>query len=301
MKKSIGWLSLALLMGCAGGKENYDATGTFETTEVVVSAEASGRLLRLSLEEGDSLEANRIVGLVDTVQLALKRDQLLANLKSVESQRPDLQKQIAGLKQRLSTALKEKQRVENLLKAGAANGKQLDDWEAQVALLEKEVAAQQSSLQNTVNSLSQQGLSVAIQIAQVEDQLNKCRLESPINGVVLSKYVEEGELVSFGKPLFKVGDMRRMILRAYLTSTQLASVKTGDRVTAYLDYGTDTPISYSGKITWISDRAEFTPKTILTKDERADQVYAVKIAVRNDGRIKIGMYGGVVFKPSKDE
>lgn len=138
MKKSIGWLSLALLMGCAGGKENYDATGTFETTEVVVSSEASGRLLRLSLEEGDSLEANRIVGLVDTVQLSLKRDQLLANLKSVESQRPDLQKQIAGLKQRLSTALKEKQRVENLLKAGAANGKQLDDWEAQVALLEKD-------------------------------------------------------------------------------------------------------------------------------------------------------------------
>jgi len=252
-------------------------------------------------------------------------------MKSVESQRPDLAKQIAATKQQIATAQREKRRVESLLAAGAANQKQLDDWEAQVALLERQLVAQESSLRNSTNSLTEQGNSVAIQIAQVDDQLNKCYILSPIDGTVLAKYAEAGELaaigkplfkvgevdrmylrayitseqlskvklgdqVTVGKPLFKVGELDRMYLRAYITSEQLSSVKLGDEVRVYADYGNSERKEYSGVVTWISDRSEFTPKTILTQNERANLVYAVKIAVKNDGLLKIGMYGGITFK-----
>lgn len=296
MKKILLISAVALLAACGKGTSNYDATGTFETTEVLVSSEANGRLFALQLEEGDSLQANQAVGLVDTVQLSLKRQQLLASMKAVQVQRPDLQKQIAALRQRLATAQKEKRRAESLLKAGAANQKQLDDWEAQVSLIQKEIIAQQSSLQNSSQSLSEQGSSLAIQMAQIDDQLAKCHIISPLSGTVLAKYAEVGELATVGKPLFKVAEMNKMYLRAYITSEQLATVKLGQVVTVYADYGNDSQQPYSGTVTWISDRSEFTPKTILTKNERADLVYAVKIAVKNDGRLKIGMYGGVKFQ-----
>lgn len=286
-------LSLIALSACGSGTPKYDATGTFETTEVLVSAEASGRLLRFDIEEGTNLEARQNIGLIDTVQLYLKKLQLQASMKSVESQRPDFNKQIAAIKQQIATAEREKQRVENLLKAGAANQKQLDDWDAQLALLNRQLVAQKSSLQNSTTSLTEQGSSVGIQVAQVEDQLSKCTITSPISGIVLTKYAEAGELAAVGKPLFKVADMQRMYLRAYITSAQLSGVKLGQQVTVYSDYGTDEHREYPGVVTWISDRSEFTPKTILTKDERANLVYAVKIAVKNDGFLKIGMYGGL--------
>ena len=190
----------------------------------------------------------------------------------------------------------EKKRVENLLAAGAANQKQLDDWDAQVKLLERQLVAQESSLQNSTNSLIEQGNSVAIQVAQMEDQLAKCHVQSPIEGTVLAKYAEAGELAAIGKPLFKVAEVDRMYLRAYITSEQLSKVKLGDQVTVYADYGNSEQKAYPGVVTWISDRSEFTPKTILTKNERANLVYAVKIAVKNDGALKIGMYGGVTLK-----
>ena len=190
----------------------------------------------------------------------------------------------------------EKKRVENLLAAGAANQKQLDDWDAQVKLLERQLVAQESSLQNSTNSLIEQGNSVAIQVAQMEDQLAKCHVQSPIEGTVLAKYAEAGELAAIGKPLFKVAEVDRMYLRAYITSEQLSQVKLGDEVTVYADYGNSEQKAYPGVVTWISDRSEFTPKTILTKNERANLVYAVKIAVKNDGALKIGMYGGVTLK-----
>ncbi|MEG2856414.1 HlyD family secretion protein [Bacteroides sp.] len=286
---------LLLVFACGNKSPRYDATGTFEATEVLVSSEAAGRILRLGIEEGEVLKAGQKVGLIDTVQLYLKQLQLQASMKSVESQRPDLKKQIAAVQQQIVTAEREKKRVENLLKAGAANQKQLDDWEAQIALLTKQLAAQQSSLQHSTNSLTEQGSSVGIQVAQVADQLAKCHLASPIDGTVLAKYAEAGELASIGKPLFKVADMQQLYLRAYITSEQLADVKLGQSVTVYADYGTDRHTTYPGVLTWISDRSEFTPKTILTKDERANLVYAVKIAVENDGLLKIGMYGGVTF------
>ena len=282
-KIGIYGMAVWMLSACGNGTPDYDATGTFEATEVIVSAEAAGKLLQLEVEEGTRLKAGEEVGLVDTVQLYLKKLQLEASMKSVESQRPDLAKQIAATKQQITTAQREKKRVENLLAAGAANQKQLDDWDAQVTLLQRQLIAQESSLMKSTNSLTEQGNSVSIQVAQVEDQLNKCHIQSPIEGTVLAKYAEGGELASVGKPLFKVGEVDRMYLRAYVTSEQLSQVKLGDKVTVYSDYGN-------------SEHSEFTPKTVLTKNERANLVYAVKIAVKNDGSLKIGMYGGVVWK-----
>ena len=296
VKIGLWGVALLLVSACGNRLPDYDATGTFEATEVIVSAEASGKILQLKVEEGTRLKVGEEVGLVDTVQLYLKKLQLEASMKSVESQRPDLAKQIAATKQQIATAQREKRRVESLLAAGAANQKQLDDWEAQVALLERQLVAQESSLRNSTNSLTEQGNSVAIQIAQVDDQLNKCYILSPIDGTVLAKYAEAGELATVGKPLFKVGELDRMYLRAYITSEQLSSVKLGDEVRVYADYGNSERKEYSGVVTWISDRSEFTPKTILTQNERANLVYAVKIAVKNDGLLKIGMYGGLTFK-----
>lgn len=284
---------LALFSACGNGAPKYDATGTFETTEVLVSAEASGRLLYFDIEEGMLLKAGEEVGVVDTVQLYLKKLQLEASIKSVEEQRPDILKQVAATKEQISAAGRERNRVANLLKVGAANQKQLDDAEDQLEVLRKQLVAQNSTLSNSHQSLTWQSSSVGIQVAQVEDQLKKCHITSPITGTVLAKYAEAGELTAMGTPLFKVADTEQMYLRAYITSEQLSQVKLGQKVTVFSDYGTDEHKQYPGVVTWISDTSEFTPKTILTKNERANLVYAVKIAVHNDGLLKIGMYGGV--------
>ncbi|WP_029328761.1 HlyD family secretion protein [Bacteroides sp. 14(A)] len=286
---------LALFSACGNGAPKYDATGTFETTEVLVSAEASGRLLYFDIEEGMLLKAGEEVGVVDTVQLYLKKLQLEASLKSVEEQRPDILKQVAATKEQISAAQRERNRVANLLKVGAANQKQLDDAEDQLEVLRKQLVAQNSTLSNSHQSLTWQSSSVGIQVAQVEDQLKKCHITSPITGTVLAKYAEAGELTAMGTPLFKVADTEQMYLRAYITSEQLSQVKLGQKVTVFSDYGTNEHKQYPGVVTWISDTSEFTPKTILTKNERANLVYAVKIAVHNDGLLKIGMYGGVEF------
>ena len=286
---------LALFSACGNGAPKYDATGTFETTEVLVSAEASGRLLYFDIEEGMLLKAGEEIGVVDTVQLYLKKLQLEASIKSVEEQRPDILKQVAATKEQISAAGRERNRVANLLKVGAANQKQLDDAEDQLEVLRKQLVAQNSTLSNSHQSLTWQSSSVGIQVAQVEDQLKKCHITSPITGTVLAKYAEAGELTAMGTPLFKVADTEQMYLRAYITSEQLSQVKLGQKVTVFSDYGTDEHKQYLGVVTWISDTSEFTPKTILTKNERANLVYAVKIAVHNDGLLKIGMYGGVEF------
>lgn len=283
----------ALLWACSGGLADYDATGTFEATEVTVSAEAQGRLLTFGIEEGDSLRMGQQVGVIDTLQLYLKRLQLEASMKSVDRQRPDIMKQVAATQEQIRQAERERTRVANLLQVGAANRKDLDDAETLLEVLRRQLEAQQSSLQRSDQSLTWQSSSVAIQVAQVDDQLAKCRICSPLTGTVLAKYAEAGELAVPGTPLFKVADMEQIYLRAYVTSSQLSSVRLGQRLTVYADYGDDLRQAYPGVVTWISDTAEFTPKTILTKDERASQVYAVKIAVKNDGRLKLGMYGGV--------
>lgn len=288
-------LTFTAIFSACHAESNFDATGTFEATEIIVSAETSGKLFYLNAEEGTRLKQGEEVGLTDTIQLYLHKLQLEASMKSVESQRPDIRKQIAATKEQIATAERERNRVENLLQVNAANRKQLDDWNSQLAVLRRQLDAQVSSLENNTASLNEQSSSVAIQAAQIADQLQKCHILSPISGTVLAKYAEPGELATPGKPLFKIADMENLFLRAYVTSTQLASVTLGQKVKVIADFGNEIGPEYEGKITWIADEAEFTPKTILTDDERANQVYAVKIAVRNDGKIKLGMYGKVKF------
>ena len=296
MKSFMIGVSAYLLASCSSGVARYDATGTFEATEVIVSSEASGKLMVFEVEEGMRLKAGQEVGIIDTVQLYLKKLQLEANVKSVEGQRPDILKQVAATREQIVQARRERDRIANLLRVDAANRKQLDDAESLLEVLNRQLEAQNSTLQNSDRSLTWQSSSVGIQVAQVEDLLRKCHVCSPITGTVLAKYMEAGELAAQGSPLFKVADMEQIYLRAYITSEQLSQVRLGQEVEVYADYGGDNRKTYPGIVTWISENSEFTPKTILTKDERANLVYAVKIAVRNDGMLKIGMYGGVNLK-----
>ena len=291
--KRILILAVAIMTACSGSKNEFDATGTFEAMEITVSAEQNGRLLRFDVTEGMQLKALQQVGLIDTVQLALQARALGATKESIANQRPDLTKQIAATRQQLMKAEMEQQRFENLVKDHAANQKQLDDAISAVNVLKKQLEAQVSALNNTTQSLNSQMNATDIQRLQVLDQLQKCHISTPIAGTVLSKYMEPGEFVTIGKPLFKMADIENMYLRAYITSSQLARVKIGQDMKVLADFGGGDRKKYQGVVTWISERSEFTPKTILTNDERADLVYAVKIAVKNDGFIKIGMYGEV--------
>ena len=290
---------LSLTAACGNGNGDYDASGTFESTEIIVSAEANGKIMRFNVEEGDLLKDGQEVGYIDTVQLYLKKMQLLTSVKSVQSRRSDIAKQIAATKEQIAKAEKEKKRNENLLKSNAATQKQVDDIDSQLAVLQKQLAAQISTLQNSNQSVTEESSAMEIQVAQVEDQLQKSHIISPINGTVLSKYAEAGELATQGKPLFKIADIENMYLRAYIIADQLTQMKLGQEVKVFADYGEDGKREYTGKVTWISDKAEFTPKTIQTRDERANLVYAVKIAVKNDGYLKIGTYGEVKILSEK--
>ena len=283
------------MTACNSGDKEYDATGTFEATETTVAAEQAGTLLTFSLEEGDNIEAGTEVGLIDTTQLWLKISQTEASKAVYQSQKPDQEKQIAATRQQLAKARTEQQRYKELVADGAAPSKMLDDASSQVQVLQRQLDAQVSALQTSTNALSRQMDAADVQVRQLRDQLLKCHIKSPASGTVLEKYVERGEYVTPGKPLFKIGDVRHMYLRAYITSAQLKNVKTGQKVKVFADYGGGQKKEYAGTVTWISSRSEFTPKTILNDDERADLVYAVKIAVRNDGYVKIGMYGEVRF------
>lgn len=289
------FILMLVFSACGNADDEYDAAGTFETTEVVVSAEGSGRILSLQVDEGQPIEQNEIVGIIDTTQLYLRKRQLLAAEKATESRRPNVRKQMAAIEQQIATAKSERRRVENLLKANAANQKQLDDANAQIAYLEKQLDAQKTLLETSSQGITSEGEGIALQIAQVEDQLQKCRITSPIRGIVLVKYAEAGEVATLGKPLFKVADINNMILRAYVTNDQLARMKPGQKVKLFVDSGNDKMRGYDGTLAWISEKSEFTPKTIQTRDERANLVYAIKVKVKNDGFLKIGMYGQVKF------
>ena len=295
MKKLFIIAMAATMVACSGEKNEFDATGVFEATEVVVSAEQTGKLLTFDVTEGSKVEANTEVGLVDTVQLYLKARQIGAAKLVYSAQMPEVQKQLAGLKQQLVKSRQEEARFATLVKEGAANQKMLDDASSQVAVLQKQVDALQSTLQNSTNSLSAQMNTADVQQLQVLDQLQKCHIASPIAGVVLEKYAECGEFTATGKPLFKVADINNIYLRAYITADQLTGLRLGQKVKVYADQGKEDRKEYEGTLTWIADKAEFTPKTIQTRNERANLVYAIKVSVRNDGLIKMGMYGEVAF------
>lgn len=295
MKNVILISTLLMLVACGANEKEYDATGTFEATETIVSAEQSGVLLHFDIEEGNVLKQGQEVGLVDTTQVWLKIQQTSAMKAVYRSQKPDMEAQIAAIRQQLTKAQQEQQRYQELVADGAAPSKILDDAANQVKVLQKQLAAQQSALSTNIQALDKQMATADVQVSQLQDQLRKCHITTPAQGTVLEKYVEQGEFVSVGKPLFKVADVGQMFLRAYVTSVQLQHIKIGQQVKVFADYGDGGKKGYDGKISWISSRSEFTPKTILTDDERADLVYAVKVAVKGDGYIKIGMYGGVQF------
>ncbi|MCI7687520.1 MAG: HlyD family efflux transporter periplasmic adaptor subunit, partial [Prevotella sp.] len=257
--------------------------------------EQPGILVRLNVEEGDIVAPEMEVGLIDTTQLWLKLKQAVAAKSVYQSQKPEIGKQIAATRQQLAKAKQDQQRYSELVADGAAPSKMLDDANSQVEVLQHQLDAQISSLTVTTNSLQRQMDAAYVQEDQLRDQLRKCHIKVPAKGTVLEKYVERGEYVSTGKPLFKMADTEGMFIRAYATSTQLRNIKLGQNAIVYADYGDGKKKEYHGKVTWISNRSEFTPKTILTDDERADLVYALKVAIENDGYVKIGMYGEVKF------
>lgn len=285
-----------LLTACDNKTKEYDATGTFEATETTVFAEQSGALLIFGVSEGDKLVQGQEIGLVDTTQIWLKMKQLGAAKQVYQSQKPDMQKQIAATRQQLAKAQQEQRRYKELVADGAAPSKMLDDATSQVQVLQRQLDAQVSSLNTQLSTLNSQMAATDVQVSQLRDQLRRCHVVSPIGGTVLEKYVEQGEFVTTGKPLLKLADTEHMFIRAYVTSAQLQSVKVGQKVQVFADYGDGQKKEYEGTVSWISSRSEFTPKTILTDNERADLVYAVKIAIKNDGYAKIGMYGEVKFE-----
>lgn len=280
-------------MVSCGDKSEFDAQGTFEATEVIVSSEANGRIISFNIEEGNMVDANTIIGTIDSVQLYLQRKQLEAQQSALLASRPDIKKQVSSLKEEIAKQKVELKRIGNMLRDGAATQKQYDDIEAHIRILEGKLDATLSTLTKNASTIDDNSAALEAQISALDDRIEKCKIVSPINGTVLVKYAEAGELATVGKPLMKVADLENIYLRAYFTSNQLADIKLGESVTVIADFGEDNRYEYDGKITWISAESEFTPKTIQTKESRSNLVYAVKIAVKNDGRIKIGLSGEV--------
>lgn len=287
---------VSVAVSCGPSANDADATGNFEAEEVVVSAEANGKLLKLALDEGTELKAGQVVGYVDTTQLYLRKKQLLYSVQAIMARQPDASSQLATIEKQLETAKFEKKRVESLLKDDAATRKQLDDLDAQVELLQKQYTSLKTSLQITSRSLVSETLPLKAQLEQTEDQIKKSVIASPMDGLVLAKYAEENEMTATGKPIFKMANLQSLILRAYVAGNQLTSFKLGQPLQVRVDDNQGGYKTYEGMVAWVSDRAEFTPKTIQTKEERANLVYAIKVTVKNDGFLKIGMYGEVVLK-----
>ena len=296
MKRSFAYPLLVLLAAsCVEGNKAYDASGVFESTEVTVSAEGNGKILSLDIQEGDRLEAGQIVGCIDTVQLHLSEVQLEASRRAVGSGRLDISRQIAALESQIGKQRQELDRFTKLEKAGASNRKQVEDIQAQIETLERQLAAQEESLNSSNRNVSGQADALEAQIEQIRDRIRKCVITSPVAGTVLAKYSEAGEFAALGRALFKVADIDNIRLRAYITAEQLTALKLGQQVRVFADQGSSGRKEYAGTLIWISGKAEFTSKTIQTRDERANLVYAVKIAVENDGLIKLGMYGDIKF------
>ena len=286
-------LSAIVLTGCSEEKQ-FDATGTFESAnEIIVSGEANGKIMALNLQEGDKVSSGQILGYIDTTQLHLTKLQLQKNSTSLQINKPDIEKQIAALQEQIKKQEFEQQRLLNLKKDGAASQKQIDDIASAIAVLKSQLNAQLSTLKKTTGSVDEQSRSIDIQIAQIDDRIQKSLITAPVNGTVTAKFMNAGEFAAAGKPIYKVADLDNMYLRAYFTPAQIADMKIGQKVKVTADFGDEKEYAYDGTVIWIAADHEFTPKNIQTKESRADLVYAVKIAVKNDGRIKIGTYGEV--------
>lgn len=294
MKQQSIILSLAALAFTACNKTpEYDASGNFEATDVTISAETAGKILEFDINEGDTLQANQFVALIDTAQLHYQRQQMLAQRSATSVNTPNISLQLAASRRELEKQERERRRIENLLADGAATTKQLDDINAAISVIKDQIAAQESTLSNNAASISESGTAIQAQTERISDQIADCYISTPIAGTVLTKYAEVGEYAVPGKPLFKIADLSNIYLRAYFTSEQLAGLKLGQKVTVVANFGGDKLYEYPGTVTWIASESEFTPKNIQTQDSRSNLVYAVKISVKNDGRLKIGGYANV--------
>ena len=298
-----------VLTRCSSNNQEADAQGTFEVDEVIVSSEVPGKILSLNIQEGSILKKDSVVGIIDSVPLELQKAQVEATIGALHQKTTDvrpqvqmLKDQIAVQKVQLSDDFLEKARTERLIKADAATTKQLDDLNTAIGVLQKQIVANEQQIKVTETTTGTQNNTVLSEykplresVAEIQDQLKRTNIKNPINGTVLTKYAMAGEFTSAGKALYKIGDLSVITLRAYITGTQLAQVKLNQKVKVLVDSNASSYRTYTGVITYISDKAEFTPKTIQTKDERANLVYAIKIHVKNDGYLKIGMYGEVKF------
>jgi len=295
--KTVSLLLLAsiVMMSCMDETNDFDASGTFEAEEVIISSEAIGVLKQFKIDEGQTLAAGEFVGYVDTVQLHLKRKQILAQYHALLGKKPNINIQLAAYESQLSTAIKERQRIKNLMEGDAATKKQLDDIDATIEVIQNQIRAQKSSLEITRDGISNDADPLFIQIEQIDDQIKKSKIINPIAGTILAKYARENEMTATGKALYKIADLSTVILRVYISGNQLSQVKLNQKTKVLTDDGSGGFKETEGTISWINDKAEFTPKTIQTKDERANMVYAIKVNVVNDGFYKIGMYGEVKF------
>ena len=293
MKKIALFSAFVLVLASCRNAEKYDATGLFEATTVTVSSETAGKLVSFDINEGDSLIAGQQVGLVDTTLLALQRKQLLSQQLSTEKSSPDIAAQAAALRSQIAHQQNECDRIARLLANGAATQKQSDDANAQLRTLRGQLEGLLSTLDKNRSSITESASALQYQREQVEEQMRKSRITAPITGTVLQKYAEQGEYATPGRPLFKMANLNDIYLRSYFTASQLAHIKIGQEVTVIADFGGDEQYEYPGKIIWIAQESEFTPKSIQTQDTRANLVYAVKVAVENDGRLKLGQYGEV--------
>ena len=284
MKNTIAFLILLSLISCNNNNDKADGYGNFEATEITISAEASGKIESLNLEEGAVLEPNLLVGLVDTTQLHLNKQQLIASRNTVFSKSKNVLSQDNVLQEQLKTTLIEKRRIENMFAENAATKRQVDEIDGKVNVLREQI----KSVRTQNAPITNEAKSIDVQIQKIEDQIQKSKIINPIKGTVLAKYAEPNEITAFGKPLYKIADISEMTLRVYISETQLPRIKIGQNVTVKIDAGKEMK-SYAGTISWISSSAEFTPKIIQTKEERVNLVYAVKVNVKNDGSLKIGM------------
>ncbi len=293
MKKSLNLIAMALLITACNKTPDYDATGIFEATTVTVSSETTGKILSLDISEGDSITDGQTIAVIDTAMLVLQQKQLNSQKLSVENSSPDIAAQVSSLRAQIAHHKHECERFGRLLADGATTQKQYDDAQSQLKVLQAQLDALTSSLSNSRNSISDNAVAMQYQQQQLEEQIEKSRVKSPLTGAVLVKYAESGEFSTPGKPICKIADLNDIYLRSYFTVSQLADIHIGQNVTVIADFGGDKQFEYPGTVTWIAQESEFTPKSIQTKDSRANLVYAVKIAVKNDGRLKLGQYGEV--------
>jgi HlyD family secretion protein len=301
--------AVAVLAACNRNAQKYDASGTFEVDEVIVSAEQSGKLLSFNVNEGQTIPMGKVVGIIDSENLALQKEQIQASIQALHEKTSNvlpqvklLQEQLAVQQSQLNNLLHERTRIENLLKQDAATGKQLDDISSQIDVLQKQMDVTRQQINVQVTNTGTQNRTVLSEkkpmekrVAQLDEQISKAQIINPVNGTVITKYAEAGEVTAAGKALYKIASLDTLTLRAYITGSQLPQLKLNQQVKVMIDSGANAYREYPGVITWISDKAEFTPKTIQTREERANLVYAIKVRVKNDGYLKIGMYGEVLF------